>query len=120
MNIRLKATKYIWTAYTLTMLVVFGSAAANGDPLSIGHVVIAVAAALMAFLSSSTVWSWGNVSSAEMQSVEEEMGKRKNNARLENLIARLSDTERDILRERLMADPVHYDVGDDGELVSYR
>ena len=46
--------------------------------------------------------------------------KRKNQAKLEGIVARLSAEEREALRERLADDTAQYGISDDGELISNR
>lgn len=120
MNIRLKATKYIWLAYTFTMIALFVSSTQGGGSFGPAQVVVAIAASIMAFLSTGTVWSWGNVGAAETMIEDNEARKRKHRTKLDKIVSRLSDNEREELRERLADEIVHYDVGDDGEFVSYR
>lgn len=122
MNTRLIATRYIWVAYTLTMLALFVGSAINENQIGAGHVIVAIGVSIMAFLSTGTVWNWGNVSAEEvtMTANIRDAKKRKNQAKLEGILARLSDEERDTLRERLEEEIAQYGVSDDGELVSYR
>ncbi|MDQ7026633.1 MAG: hypothetical protein Q9P44_13880 [Anaerolineae bacterium] len=120
MNIRLTATRYIWVAYSLTMIALFISSTQNGGSLGAEHVLVALAASIMAFLSTGTVWSWGKVGAEETMVEHDETKKRKHRSKMDKIVSRLSDDEREELRERLADEIVHYDVGDDGELVSYR
>jgi hypothetical protein len=122
MDTRLKATRYIWVAYTLTMVVLFLGNSINEYPISAGHVVVAIGASIMAFLSTGAVWNWGDVRGADAISTAStsDAKKRKNQAKLEGIISRLSDEERDALREKLADDIAQYGISDDGELVSYR
>jgi hypothetical protein len=123
MNIRLQATKYIWIAYTLSMAALFiSSTQGNGTSFGAGHVVVAIAASIMAFLSTGTVWNWGNVSAAEtlVDAEAHESMKRKHNNKLDRIVSRLSDEERAALIERLEDNMGQYGLSDDGELVKYR
>ena len=120
MDTRLKATRYIWVAYTLTMVVLFLGNAINEYPITAGHVVVAIGASIMAFLSTGAVWNWGDVRTVESEATTSDAKKRKNQAKLEGIISRLSDEERDALREKLADDIAQYGISDDGELVSYR
>jgi hypothetical protein len=122
MNIRLTATKYIWLAYTVSMAALFISSTQGGGSFGAGHVVIAVAASIMAFVSTGTVWNWGNLSAAEtlLDADAAESSKRKNSNKLDRIISRLSDDERAALMERLEDDMGQYGLSDDGELVKFR
>jgi hypothetical protein len=120
MDTRLKATRYIWVAYTLMMVVLFLGNAINAYPISAGHVIVAIGASIMAFLSTGVVWNWGDVSTVESETTTSDAKKRKNQVKLEGIISRLSDEERDALREKLADDIAQYGVSDDGELVKYR
>jgi hypothetical protein len=120
MDTRLKATRYIWVAYTLTMIVLFLGNSINEYPISAGHVIVAIAASIMAFLSTGAVWNWGDVRGTDAETTTSDAKKRKNQAKLEGIIARLSEEERDALRDRLADEIAQYGVSDDGELVKYR
>ena len=106
MNIRLQATKYIWIAYMLSMAALFISSTQGGGSFGAGHVVVAVAASIMAFLATGTVWNWGNISAAEtvFDADAVETIKRKNNSKLDRIVSSLSDEERAALIERLEDD----------------
>jgi hypothetical protein len=117
MDTRLTATRYIWIAYTLTMIALFLSTGINNNPLGAGHVVIVLGASLMAFLSTGTIWNWGSVDTAEALMKMDDAQKRKNQAKLESIVTRLSAEERLALRERLADEIAQYDISDDGEIV---
>ena len=120
METRLRATRYIWIAYTFTMIALFAGSVISEDAIGAGHVIVAIAASIMAFLSTGTVWNWGDVRGVDTETTTSDAKKRKNQAKLESIISRLSEEERDALREKLADEIAHYGVSDDGELVKYR
>lgn len=122
MKIRLQATRYIWVAYALTMVTMFMSLVFTGNPLSAGYVVIATAASIMAFVSTGTVWNWGDLDDDDDDAEDEAYDKRKRRhpVKLERIMSRLSDEERAELRERLDEDTMRYGLSDDGEIVEFK
>lgn len=74
---------------------------------------------LFTFVTTGTVWSWGENNSSSNAISESATHKRKSGDKLNQLLSRLSDEEVDILREKLM-DEGAYGVGDDGEIVMKR
>lgn len=113
---RLEATKYIWIAFGGAMALMMLNSAAIEQPLGISHVLIALFLGVFAFVSTGTIWNWGDI---ESEAALESQGKSKRQQEdLDAMISRLSDDEREDLMQRL-ADEQSEIVGltDDGELV---
>jgi hypothetical protein len=125
MEIRLAATRYIWGAFALMMLGLMSTTIFGNSSLGVGHVIIAVVLAIAAFVSTGTVWNWGDSSNASQSSVIAQASKQKRNSveRLANELDSMSDDDLERLRSRLSGDVREvlttpaYGVSDDGELM---
>jgi len=120
MNIRLTATRYIWTGYTLAMLAIFAGTAIMNQAIGAGHIVMGVVISMTAFLSTGTIWNWGNLPVEAEQRHSTHYSKRKNQHQLDQMLERLSEDERETLREILAKEETGYALVDDGELVMRR
>jgi hypothetical protein len=119
---RLQATQVIWGFFALTMLFLFASTVIDNAGLSIGHVILGIVIAVAAFVSTGSVWSWGDIKTTEADSVEASSEKIKR-SRIDAMLSKMSDDELLALRDRLadhMDDDAAYRLGDDGELVKRR
>ena len=123
MEIRLAATRYIWTAFGLTMLGLMATAL-FGDGLGVGHVIISVVIAIAAFLGTGTVWNWGDASNGANNVILEASKQKRNSVeRLANELDSMSDSDLERLRTRLSGDvrdvltTPSYGVTDEGELM---
>ena len=116
-NIRLEATKYIWTAIAVIMGILFSSTFFMGQRIGVEHVVITVVLGIATFLSMGTVWNWGDVK-FENEFVEQSSDeKMKRSRKLERMLKRLSDEDLEALRQHLTYEEEPYGIGDDGELI---
>jgi hypothetical protein len=118
MEFRYKTTRFIWGVFFALMMVLIISTSWT-DGFSIFHFLIGGAMTLFTFVTTGTVWSWGENNSSSNAISESATHKRKSGDKLNQLLSRLSDEEVDILREKLM-DEGAYGVGDDGEIVMKR
>jgi hypothetical protein len=118
MEFRYKTTRFIWGVFFALMMVLIISTSWTGG-FSIFHFLIAGAMTLFTFVTTGTVWSWGEIKPTSESSSESASQKRKSGDKLNQLLSRLSDEEVDILREKLQ-DDASYGVGDDGEIVMKR
>jgi|GEM_PF-2768883 len=122
MEIRLAATRYIWTAFGLMMLGLMATTIFGSDGLGLGHVIIAVVLATASFLSTGTVWNWGDGSTTNAVA-EASKQKRSSVDRLANELDSMSDEDLERLRSRLSGDvrdvltTANYGVSDEGELM---
>ena len=122
MKIRLEATSYIWGAFTLMILGLMSTIIFGGDGLGGGHVIIAVVLAIAAFLSTGTVWNWGDVRDTDVVK-ESSKQKRSTVERVVNELDAMSEDDLERLRTRLSADvrdvlvTPTYGVSDEGELL---
>ena len=124
MEIRLAATRYIWTAFGLMMLGLMATTIFGDSSLGVGHVMIAVAMAIASFLSTGMVWNWGDASNSSANAVAlASKQKRSSVERLANELDSMSDEDLERLRTRLSGDvrdvltAPSYGVTDDGELM---
>jgi Na+-translocating ferredoxin:NAD+ oxidoreductase RnfD subunit len=124
MEIRLAATRYIWGAFALIMLGLISTTIFGGNGgLGLSHVIIASVVALAAFLSTGTVWNWGDASQGAHAIKEATKQKRASVDRLADEIDSMSDADLERLRSRLSGDVREvlstsaYHLDDDGELL---
>jgi hypothetical protein len=124
MEIRLAATRYIWTAFGLMMLALMSTSIFGNSSLGVGHVIIAVVLAAAAFLSTGMVWNWGDASNSSVNAVAlATKQKRSSVERLANELDSMSEDDLEHLRTRLSGDvrevltASSYGVTDDGELM---
>lgn len=120
-HIRLQATKYIWITTGISLFSLFLSAGlASG--LEAGHVILGIAICIAGFLSTGTVWNWGEPGMASVVDMEaQEKVKRE---RIDGVLRDLSNEELIALKQRLSDGTVDDDVlyqrmtlSDDGEIV---
>lgn len=118
---RLQATQFIWGFFALTMLFLFVSTVIDNAGLGIGHVILGIFIAIATFVSTGSVWSWGDITTIEGDSVETTSEKMKG-SRIDTMLSKMSDDELLALRDRLAdyIDEAAYRLGDDGELVQRR
>ena len=125
MEVRLAATRYIWTAFGLMMMALMSTAIFGNGSVDVGHVIVSVVLAIAAFLSTGVVWNWGDASNATVNSAIERATKQKRSSveRLANELDSMSDEDLEHLRARLSTDAREmlsspaYGVSDDGELM---
>lgn len=111
----LKALRYVWIAYAVSMTVLFASLVFNGAEITAGYVVLGVVMTLSAFLSTAVIWE-------KDLPPQEQTDKAKREARddMDALLRRLSDDELIALRDRLSTDEGQLYLSDDGELLRGR
>lgn len=119
---RLQATKYIWITMGIALFSLFLSAGiANG--LEAGHVILGIALCIAAFLSTGTVWNWGDLpqESSSFNMDAQEKAKRE---RLDSVLRNLSNDDLIALKQRLSEGDIddemlyqHMTLSDDGEIV---
>ena len=125
MEIRLVATRYIWTAFGLMMLALMSTSIFGNSDLGVGHVIIAVVLAIASFLSTGVVWNWGDASNTTGANAVALASKQKRSSvdRLAQELDSMSDEDLESLRTRLSGDvrdvltTPDYSVSDDGELM---
>lgn len=124
MEIRLAATRYIWSAFGLMMLGLMATSIFGDSSLGVGHVIIAVVMAMAAFLSTGMVWNWGDASNTGTNvAALSAKQKRSSVDRLADELDSMSDQELERLRSRLSGDVREvlttptYGVSDEGELM---
>ncbi|MEO1645538.1 MAG: hypothetical protein AAFR67_10155 [Chloroflexota bacterium] len=118
---RLQATKYIWTAFGLTMFFLMMTAGIFAGGLDASYVVLGVFISIAAIGATGLVWeSIGNDSEEEAM-LSTEKAKRD---RLDSVLRDLSSEDLRRLKQRLhdgtIDDDLLYEemtIGDDGELV---
>jgi hypothetical protein len=101
-NVRLEATKYIWTGFAAVMGLMFGSVWFGDVELGAGHVVLGIVVSVATFLSTGTIWNWGTIkleSETIMDAQSSEKSKRGHG--LERLLDQMSDDELLDLRDEL-------------------
>ena len=116
-NIRLEATKYIWTAIAVIMAFLYGGTVIAEQSIGVEHVVITVVLGIAAFLSMGTVWNWGNVKFENEFIEESHSEKMKRSRKLERMLKRLNDEDLEALRQHLAYEDEPYGIGEDGELM---
>lgn len=116
-NIRLEATKYIWTAIGIILAILYGSTMFMEQSIGVEHVIITIVLGITAFLSMGTVWNWGDVK-FESEFIEETASeKMKRSRKLERILKRLNDEDLEALRQHLNYGDEPYGVNDEGELM---
>lgn len=116
-NIRLEATRYIWTAIGIIMALLYGGTIYAGQNIGVEHVIITMVLGIAAFLSMGMVWSWGNIR-FENEFIEvSDSEKSKRSRKLDKMLKRLNDEDLEALREHLAYDDAPYGIAEDGELL---
>ncbi|MCU0511787.1 MAG: hypothetical protein MUE40_04365 [Anaerolineae bacterium] len=113
MEIRLRATLFIWLAFAASMGMLLWNGAATGVGVGLGHVILGVMIVAASIVGNGVVWNWGELPH-EASATTRSKGKQK---ALDKLLEKLDDADLDALRERLMERDAVYGVGDDGELI---
>jgi len=116
-NIRLEATKYIWTAIAVIMAFLYGGTVIAEQSIGVEHVIITIVLGIAAFLSMGTVWNWGDVKFENEFIEESSQEKMKRSRKLERMLKRLNDEDLEALRQHLRYEEEPYDIGEDGELL---
>ena len=108
---RISLTRYIWTTLLITIAAIILLAGKSLSGLIIPIIIFLVGGAIPI---TGFVLNWGaGLDSDSSQSTE----KSKRDAKLDKMLERLSDEEREALRQRLAYDEQPYGIGEDGELV---
>jgi hypothetical protein len=116
-NIRLEATKYIWTAIATVMAFLYGGTVIAEQSIGVEHVIITIVLGIAAFLSMGMVWSWGHIK-FENEFIEASSSeKEKRSRKLDRMLNRLSDDDLEALRQHLAYENQAYGIDDDGELM---
>ena len=118
-QVRLHATRYIWTAFALIMILMIAGATFSGAGIEAPHVIISIVLSICAFLATGVVWNFGDVDN-ESHSKRHEDKSKVDTGRLDDLMDSLSPHDMAILRQRLSEtneDDNPYILGEDGELL---
>jgi hypothetical protein len=116
-NIRLEATKYIWTAIAVIMGLLYGGTIVAEQSIGVEHVIITLVLGIASFLSTGVVWNWGDVK-FENEFIEASANeKSKRSRKLDRMLKRLNDEDLEALREHLTYENEPYAIGEDGELM---
>jgi hypothetical protein len=103
-NVRLEATKYIWTAFAVVLGMMFGSSWFGDFELGAGHIVLGIVICVAAFLSTGTIWNWGTIK-LENETIMDDSASSSEKAKrgfgLNRLLDQMSDDELLDLREEL-------------------
>lgn len=120
MDTRLQATKYIWTAFALSILFIMAGTIATESSIGAGHVVMVAICAIASMIPTIVMWEKG--SAAQYMTQEQAAQKSKRRGGIDRLVDKLSENERAALLDRLQdeADELRYSLSDDGELVHMR
>lgn len=118
---RLQATRYIWITTGVSLFSLFLSAGlASG--LESTHVVLGIAICIASFLSTGSVWNWGEV--GESSAVDLQAQEKAKRERIDGVLRDLSNEELIALKQRLsdgtVDDEMLYQrmtLSDDGEIV---
>ena len=115
---RVSATKYIWVAFFLGLLVTSANVIFYGQTPGLENVIMTIVLAIAATGSSVAVWASLNSSSSQDEKGET---KLKRGERVKRLIDLIDEDELYALRQRLSQDyaepPADFVMlGDDGEL----
>ncbi len=113
---KMSATKFIWVAFLLGLIVVNANVIINGESLGIANVIVTSVVALAAIASTNFVWMSPTESTNQTTDA-----KLKRGERVKQVIDLMDEDELYELRQRLADDysnpPSDYVVlGDDGEL----
>jgi hypothetical protein len=103
-NVRLEATKYIWTAFAVVLGLMFGTSWFGEFELGAGHIVLGIVISVAAFLSTGAVWNWGTLkfdNETIMDDTASSSEKAKRGYSLSHLLDQMSDDELLDLREEL-------------------
>lgn len=111
---RMNATRFVWGGFVALMAILLMTAMFTGEGLSIGVVILSVSFSILSLVVTGFIWNWGDLPMSTDE--REKSEKAKNDARVERLLAELSDEERAILVDQIREQSV-YGLSDDGEIV---
>jgi hypothetical protein len=116
-SIRLTATQYIWIAFVIVMGFSFADVVLYGNTPGIDHIIISAILASGAMISTGFVWNWGTVK-VEKPDEQAAKSKRSGSRKLDRMLERLSESDREALRDRLnTSEDGAYMLTTDGEVI---